>query len=49
MATVIYNCKHCKTGKRVTYPNRHGDSWWRDAGAGGRVYPGVRVRRRAGS
>lgn len=42
MATAIYNCKHCKTGKRVSYPNRHGDNWWRDGGTGGRVYPGVR-------
>lgn len=43
MATVIYNCKHCKTGKRVSYPNKHGDSWWRDGAPGqGRVYPGVR-------
>ena len=48
MATAIYNCKHCKTGKRVSYPNRHGDNWWRDGSTWmvGWV-DGVRVRRRA--
>ena len=44
MAAVIYNCKACKVGKRVEYPNRDQarGSWWRDGESGrGRIYPGV--------
>lgn len=44
MATVIYNCKACKTGKRVLYPEVDRSSgvkrWFRRAEVVGREYPG---------
>lgn len=49
MAAVIYNCKRCKVGRRVDYPNRcptHRGAYWREAVPIGsertsRVYPGA--------
>ena len=44
MATVIYNCKACKTGKRVLYPEVDRSSgvkrWFRRVEVVGREYPG---------
>lgn len=41
MATVIYNCKKCKVGRRVVYPHRDGrGSFHRTAEGGRRVTPG---------
>lgn len=46
MATVIYNCKHCKTGKRVEYSagrEKSGQYSWpyRLDATGARVFPGT--------
>lgn len=42
MAVVIYNCKACKKGKRVAYPERDKGraTWFRVSPGEGRVYPG---------
>ena len=41
MATVIYNCKKCKVGRRVGYPHRDSrGSFYRTAEDGRMVYPG---------
>jgi hypothetical protein len=49
VAAVIYNCKRCKIGRRVDYPNRsdtYRGAWWREGiPIGGdqasRLYPGA--------
>lgn len=49
MTTVIYNCKRCKVGRRVDYPNRsetYRGAYWREGTAIGsdrtsRLYPGA--------
>lgn len=51
MAAVIYNCKRCKVGKRVEYPEpspMYKGCYWRADDAGNRQYPGAHVQSSGG-
>lgn len=39
MATVIYNCKRCKTGKRVEYPIQKGNGYFYREDSKGQLQP----------
>ena len=41
MVTVIYNCKKCKTGKRVEYPLGSKDRYYREDASGKRIDGGI--------
>ncbi len=42
--TVIYNCKRCKTGKRVEYPLSGNYGNYRESSDGRKVFPGIYVQ-----
>jgi hypothetical protein len=42
--TIIYNCKSCKTGKRVEYPNKQGRGFSRTDSTGQEVMAGVWIQ-----
>lgn len=48
MATVIYNCKRCKLGRRVEYPESRVGSAFRINASGKSVPPGIYIMRCGG-